>query len=628
MNSRVRNRNRQRNKGRKSKERPTGKLGRSQAISVFGVGSIYELRFSTRIGQVLNSVMIAGLDNWEENSELTIREPILERSLMVNRFQVPPPAEEEGQSSSFIPAVRFPEWMVCSQCERLGKVGFEFEEREYQPTCLANNCRGKGVPARLVTACFQESHGGDNDLQPGHIDDFPWALWAHRGGKTCEKPRLKLVNTGGSAGLSGLEVRCESSECRGKSKNSLAGVFGSDTLGFLPCRGNRPWLGDREQSCDRKVRVLMRGASNVYFPSIASALSIPPYSSYLLTKLGKHHSIMASYGSVDVQTLVTLIKNADSSFKQKYTDTQIEDAIIHLAESKNNIAPRTESQQKQAERNALVQGSADDEHSEFEAEVLPIEELAQDVRQYFECLVRGDRLREVRALRGFSRISPAKGADAYGTVCAPLSKEKKDWLPAIEIRGEGIYFELNSDAVGEWARRESVIKRYKTIERNWVRRFGEEQGDLKPPEVSFVLAHTFSHLIINELALECGYSSASLRERIYIGPPENPYFGVLIFTAMPGADGTLGGLASQASLENFTKVVRHTLESAQWCSSDPLCIDSQGQGADALNQAACHACCLVSETSCETGNLYLDRAFICGTDDAPDLSFFRQNSVL
>jgi hypothetical protein len=623
VNSRIRNKNRRRDKGRKNKELPTGKLARNQAISVFGIGSIYELRFTTKLGQVLNSVMIAGLDNWTEDSKLTIREPILERSLAVNRFQVPPPVEEEGQSNMHIPAVRFPEWMVCSKCERMGQVPFAFEQREYQPTCRVNNCGGRGVPARLVTACFHDPNGPEDDLQPGHIDDFPWVLWAHRGNEICSKPALKLRNTGASAGLSGLEVVCESQECQGKSRNSLAGVFGSDTLDFLKCRGKRPWLGDSEESCKRKVRVLMRGASNVYFPTVASALSIPPYSSYLLSRLGRYADILASYGEMETTQLVQLIRNADSGLKKKYSESQLEDGIVHLVEGKNELAPRTEVQQKQAERNALVQGSAEDEqHSEFEAVVLELDELDHDVGRHFDCLVRGDRLREVRALRGFSRISPAKGGDAYRTVCAPLSKDKKDWLPAIEIRGEGVYFELNTDAVIEWSSRLSVIQRHNTIEKNYKRRFGDETEDNRPPEAGYVLVHTFSHLLINALALECGYSSASLRERIYAGPPEEPYFGVLIFTGMPGADGTLGGLASQASPKNFARAVRHTLDSARWCSSDPLCIDSEGQGADALNQAACHACCLISETSCETGNLYLDRAYISGTDDSPDLSFF------
>jgi len=594
---------------------------------VFGIGSIYELRFSSeKGGQVLNSVMIAGLDSWKEDLELTIREPVLERSLGVNRFQVPPPAEDDNgdELTSAIPSVRFPEWLVCSKCDRMGTVGAKFEERHYQPTCKANDCNGKGIPARLVTACFHEGEDGKDDHQPGHINDFPWAWWAHGKGKTCASPSLKLINTGGSAGLSGLEVVCVSADCEGKSKNSLQGVFGSKALEFLRCFGNRPWLGDSEESCQRSVRVLMRGASNVYFPAVASALSIPPYSSYLRTRLGRYQSILEGVGGpIPLNHLVGLIKNADKGIKQKYTDSQVEAAMVALSEDKNKVAPRTEEQQKQAERRALIQGSTnDDDRAEFEAEVLPLKEMSWKEAQYFDCLVRGDRLREVRALRGFTRINPAKGGDAYKTLCAPLSKEGKDWLPAIEIRGEGVYFELNADAVKKWASRDSVIKRHKVMVKNWTRRFDEESDEHKPPVSGFVLAHTFSHLLINELALECGYSSASLRERIYVGPPEDPYFGVLIFTAMPGADGTLGGLASQASPENFSRAVRKTLDSAQWCSSDPLCIDSEGQGADALNRAACHACCLISETSCETGNLYLDRAFVCGTDDSRDLCFF------
>lgn len=619
-----------RNKGRgpksgASQSRPSGKLARNQAVSVFGIGSIYELRFTTRRGQVLNSVMIAGLENWEEDLGLTIREPVLERALGVYRFQAPPAAEEDDRDAAFIPSVRFPEWMVCSQCDRLGKVGYEFEEQQYQPVCKANNCRGKGVPARLVTACFHSDTDSGSDVQPGHIDDFPWALWAHKGQKICDKPQLKLLNTGGSAGLSGLEVRCFSKECEGRVANSLAGVFGSDALDFCRCRGNRPWLGDKEEGCKRKIRVLMRGASNIYFPAVASALSIPPYSSFLLNKLGTLQSIIQSYGQVELGMLITLVKNAVPVIKEKYSDTQIGDAIVHLVEGESSSAPRTEYEQKHAERMALIQGSTEeDDQSEFEADVMPPDDLGADIGRYFDSLVKADRLREVRALRGFSRVNPVRGGNAYATVCAPLSKYAKNWLPAIEIRGEGIYFELNTEAVELWSQQKAVINRHKTIERNWQSRVKQGMGgtDEEAPSACFILVHTFCHLLMNELALECGYSSASLRERIYIGPSENPYYGALIFTAMPGADGTLGGLASQAWPVNFSNIVNRTLASAQWCSSDPLCIESEGQGVDALNQAACHACCLVSETSCETGNLFLDRALICGTDSNPELSFF------
>ena len=610
-------------------QRPTGKLARNQAVSVFGIGSIYELRFATKRGQVLNSVMIAGLDNWEEDPDLTFREPVLERALGVNRFQTPPAAADDDSSdAAFIPSVRFPEWMVCSKCDRLGKIPFEFSEEQYQPTCRANNCRGNGVPARLVTACFHSELDSGSDLQPGHIDDFPWAMWAHRGQRSCEKPQLKLLNTGGSAGLSGLEVRCFSKDCNGQVSNSLAGVFGEDALERFTCKGNRPWLGDKEEGCKRKVRVLMRGASNSYFPAVASALSIPPYSSFLLNRLGKVSIIFQSYESLDLSALVTLAKSGLAGIRDKYTDEQIGDAIVHLAEGESNNAPRTEDEQKQAERLALTQGSSgQDDKSEFEAGVLPVDELDVEISSHFDCLVKADRLREVRVLRGFSRVSSVRGGNAYATVCAPLSRSGIDWLPAIEIRGEGVYFELNSDAVEQWARRDSVVERHRTVEKNWQLRIEQGKGgdDEEAPSSGFVLVHTFCHLLMNELALECGYSSASLRERIYVGTPEDPYHGALIYTAMPGADGTLGGLASQAWPENFSSVVRRTLESAQWCSSDPLCIDSEGQGADALNQAACHACCLVSETSCETGNLFLDRALICGTDDKPDLSFFSRD---
>jgi hypothetical protein len=143
-----------------------------------------------------------------------------------------------------------------------------------------------------------------------------------------------------------------------------------------------------------------------------------------------------------------------------------------------------------------------------------------------------------------------------------------------------------------------------------------------PPEEGFPIArnmliHTLSHLLMRQMALECGYSSASLRERLYLGTPSAPAAGVLISTAASDSEGTLGGLVALGTKEHLGYLLGLALEEADHCSSDPLCSEHLPTTEHAvLHAAACHACLFASETSCETGNRWLDRAVLVNlTDD-------------
>ena len=133
----------------------------------------------------------------------------------------------------------------------------------------------------------------------------------------------------------------------------------------------------------------------------------------------------------------------------------------------------------------------------------------------------------------------------------------------------------------------------------------------------YVLLHTLGHLLMRRLAFDSGYSAASLRERIYgrstpVGAQPEPQAGVLIYTAAGDTEGTLGGLARQGETRRLSETLVSGLQEATWCSADPLCSENLAQGFGSLNYAACHACSLVSETSCESTNSLLDRCLVVG----------------
>jgi hypothetical protein len=119
--------------------------------------------------------------------------------------------------------------------------------------------------------------------------------------------------------------------------------------------------------------------------------------------------------------------------------------------------------------------------------------------------------------------------------------------------------------------------------------------------------HSFSHRLLNAASLNSGYSSAALRERLYISSDSAQGItrgGVLIYTSQPGGDGTLGGLVDVA--RNFAEVLDRALGQLDNCSNDPLC-GHQSIAGDLANGAACYACMFASETSCELRNMALDR---------------------
>ena len=276
------------------------------------------------------------------------------------------------------------------------------------------------------------------------------------------------------------------------------------------------------------------------------------------------------------------------------------------------------------EYHALLKGNSEN-GGEFDART---EGVPQDVDQWFGAFTRVVRLREVRALKNFTRIDPPAGWDESGpSEFAPIrDSQTKDWLPAVEVRGEGIFVALNREQLSTWEAREAITDRASNLHTAYKRQWQERmKRDTEPPRqitARFVLLHTLAHVLIRQLALECGYSSSSLRERIYADAGERDMAGVLIYTASTDADGTLGGLVREGKSARLAEVLRSSIRAASWCSSDPLCISSVASLSDETNLAACHSCVMAAETSCEEFNRFLDRALLVGLPDRQDLGFF------
>lgn len=234
-----------------------------------------------------------------------------------------------------------------------------------------------------------------------------------------------------------------------------------------------------------------------------------------------------------------------------------------------------------------------------------------------------ERLREVKTFVGFTRLDAPEWGDTQppGMVRLTLDAHPK-WVPAAETRGEGIFLHFWEDLLAEW---ESRVEDHPHVRALWgaYRHFRKNRGRDSSgwPRLRYWVLHTLSHMLIRQVSLDCGYSSASLTERIYCGTHEEPAAGILIYTAAPDSEGTLGGLVAQGEPERLERLLQRAFEAARWCSSDPLCAEREpADPEEFVNGAACHACLFLSETTCERGNRFLDRSLVVPVGQDPALA--------
>lgn len=591
---------------------PVGKVRRSQLISTYGIGAIVDLE--------KGSYMPMGLEDWERVTKLpslSITEDRLQLLLGVERFRLAPIAKELKPTRKVdpkyaVPVVRFPKWHQCPKCLRIGQEGMPFE--------LATNgceleCRGHPTPllttpVRFVVACPK-----------GHIEDFPWEWWAHRRrDSVCDRPMLELRSDGKSAALADIYVKCKNCGAR----ESLGDAFRPEAMAGRKCRGSRPWLHDRQDGCDAPPRVIQRGASNVHFPVVASALSIPPASEAAFQIIDNQ---WLSLGSMPEEAITPALTGIAKSL-----DVDFDILLIAYREKQRllgGVADRTEINSRREEYEALSR----DRNDGIFAGVMPqfcnrVEDAPEALSKWFDIVGAVSRLREVRALAGFTRIepypvSPENIRDALNRgVISPLSKTPRNWLPATEIRGEGIFLRFRTDAIDAWAQANpGMVRRVDALERRSAI-VASERGYERDYTITprLLLVHSFAHALIRTISVDCGYSSSSLRERLYVSEADGALCsmnGVLIYTGSPDSEGSLGGLVRLADPVKLTKVIMRAIRSALWCGSDPVCLENTPeQSGDRISGAACHCCLLVPETACEKFNRELDRTMLVGSAPA------------
>jgi hypothetical protein len=637
-------------------------IRRSQLISPFGPGAMHVLQ-----GGV--AVVTGGLDNWFQDrngnatsqeaivaSPLYVREPRLEAQLGVSHFRLAPGPENRADSEApelLTPVYRFPTWFVCPVCNRMTRGHLHTDGHM---TCAGDKCR----KARLRQISFASV------CDHGHLQDFPWVEWVHRGSPPSSNCLVSLFyEAEGSGSLDDIKIRCAACAVKPRSlqnvmqgdlvpsKSYPAGWSGLSRYLFnktddaeaaqeFLCQGHRPWLGETEPqtACTRPLRAVLINSTNVHHADVRSAIHVParyrPTASDLAKILDE-----ASFRSMisvcrraddEVADIIKKLRRRDPQGRLKnFTDVQLIQALAGHDEAPPADQPAPSQGPNRAEQELALRR---DEYDAFSGETdrdgrlilrhMKCESLPATLKGFVTEVVAVEKLRETRVFAGFSRLlgMPGPGAPPaqsmlWRQIPNPASLR---WLPAAVVHGEGIFIKFNEKLLAAWESKHEVVERVKILQSNHnscVVRYNWEPMEISP---RFVLLHTLSHLLINRMVFECGYGSSSLRERLYVSnDPGAPMAGMLIYTAAGDSEGTMGGLVKLAEPETLGELMLNALGEANWCSADPLCREaasSGGQGPDSLNLAACHSCALLPETSCEHFNKYLDRMILVD----PDLS--------
>jgi len=615
-----------------------------QLIAPFGPGALY----SDSRGV---SVIIAGLDHWFAPScndgnlyldEFAVFEPRLSALLRVDRFRRP--ADYRGdyrQQNAKIstPVLRFPRWYREVTTGHLKKFNLETGRVD----------RG-WVPVRFIAAC-----------KAGHLGDFPWKEWIKC---QCQGEEHLYLHDSGGADLSGVFVECRSCGRR----RSLAGVTWFDEQrepgeqstfqkAGIQCQGYRPWLGDvtMGEPCQSPLVGALINQSSLYFAKVMSSISLPDLTIENDEDIRLRNDIEtceANLGSAKTlwrmhqeESAVDVINGALERIGVHAERERIRNVLEMLFSvnshepPNNNFVPEQPEERhlsfRREEFNILRTGINDDLRSP-DLRIIPTE-VQEDISRWIGKVHLVERLRETRAFYGFSRLQPddhplddMPDRAMRQLFLHPPQDNLEKWLPAVTVYGEGLYIELSEKAISDWIEANlhwldnRLKERFRMSLANVPQVLAPSTGATLEWTARYLLVHSLSHILINQMVFEAGYSSAALKERLYVSADNvAPMAGMLIYTAAGDSEGTLGGLVRIGHKDRLGQLIKKAVSRASWCSSDPVCSENLGrQGTRLANLAACHACIMLPETACETINNGLDRAMAVGTPDAREHGFF------
>jgi len=598
----------------KRAKRPPGQIRQSQVVTTFGPGAMLDLPN--------HSVLVAGLDYWSTGGD-EIQEPRLVEKLKklldvtALRLYTPPPDQEDPTAPpTGITGWQFPEWFITQDVESTDPASTVRSRMLVHRLALTrgkfidqNKKKRSVVPVRFVRAC-----------RCGHIGDIDWRQFVHSGPSECRR-QLWMDERGTSGDLAEVWVRCE---C--KAERNLGEAALMQTQALANCDGSRPWLGPyTKEQCGEPNRLLIRTASNAYFTQQMSVISLPDRDETV------KQAVDAAWEFVEAVEGIDELKYERKKAKVKAVlEGLTDEEVFAEIQARRGFALEQPKSVKQAELETLVASKEeignDRPDGNFFARAVPKATWSRPWMLPIERVVLVHRLREVVAQVGFTRFEAAapdiEGELEIGVRRATLAREIT-WLPAVENKGEGIFLQFSREQIEAWEQRPDVQDRGRKLMAGFDCWTTEHHGShRKFPGLPYILLHSFSHLLITAVALECGYPASSIRERIYALPSIG--YGLLLHTGSSDAEGTLGGLIEVG--RRIHEHIQAALELGELCSNDPVCAQHEPQSTHErrfLLGAACHGCLLIAETSCEQHNDFLDRALVVPTVENLGIEFFK-----
>ena len=548
-----------------------------------------------------------------------------------------PPVYDEERKDDRAPGVEvmiFPTWFTVDEAGQRGAVDsteegnpsgekrrrlVEFNDltvtKAGKLTYVIDGKKAEVNPVRFVAACPK-----------GHLQDIDWRFLAHRNGDRSCRKALYWVERGVSSDPSDISVQCTCGAAV-----TLGDLYKPKFIGSCSC--NSPWLQPKrlmDETCDNDLRLLPRSATNTYFPQTVTVISLTKSDDRVRQTIQEHRptidSIRTLPNFLEVLRSLPTTKGAFAEFS--------DDDILRALQADGAGGDLIAANPRVAEFDLLASGRPfignDDAGSFLYAETLDRSRLSLTPRwdAFLQGVVKVHRLREVTCLYGFTRLEPPPTSAESELDEIQLAVDGADlaraveWLPAIEQFGEGIFLHISPMYLKSWLEEFGEGARLlKDGERRDAERFN------RPPihlGAAYWALHSLSHALMAELALECGYPISSLKERIYASSAgQTDRFAIMVYTSTAGGQGTLGGLSNMA--DQIGRILVGAVDKLALCSNDPVCAEhtpNSDHDDRPLQGAACHACLLLPETSCEARNTRLDRGLLVDTLVGPKQALF------
>lgn len=599
-------------------------LRRSQLSGGNGPGSLI-------VSPEGETAIIGALDYWfldeqgqqlESMSEFEIFEPRLKGFLGIDKLYMPPdyrkPTADVPNTNITIPLLRFPKMHYCSFCNSLKEFNYTIETAKHYCEECDTERYFKQVP--FIMICSK-----------GHISDFPWQKWAHESQTVSCNGKMKLITVGGAT-LDSWTIKCScgaSKSLKGITSNNSEKTNSSvlaeklNTSGKdYKCPGHKAWCGEVYESCNESPVAILRNSINVYLAQKVSVISLPGENNEnvdaILEALNRNAAIKGAIDVIsEVNTKVAVLQGALNT-QIRATLDDYEKAVLYLDGGASDNGQTTSPTLLRVKEFGKLCESLDEPYlkvsPEWHYQDLDAQKYAGAYLPFIERVNRVTKLRETTALAGFKRLSRTDENGQYSYSSSfddmyhkQISNDKK-WLPANTVYGEGIFIQFNLEQIRAWEGTPQVEKYFNTYKERV-----NQMHHIMPEIIEYprnLMMHTLAHLMIEEISNTSGYNMASIRERMYFNEDQA---AILIYTSAGDIEGTFGGLVRLGRKDKFFSLLDKSIASSRWCSSDPVCSElgaTEGQGFNGVNGAACYNCSHLPETSCETGNMYLDRTLL------------------